>query len=71
MKINFNLTYFPWTADDMYVALLCTVESGREVEVEVTDGVGNEAASSTATSRKTKDVKNSFADTVDTVNFTP
>jgi hypothetical protein len=43
MNINFNLTDFPWT-------LLCTVESGREVEVEVTDGVGNEAA----TSRKTK-----------------
>jgi hypothetical protein len=66
MKIDFELADFPWTANDTNVALLCTVESGREVEVEVSDDIGNEA-----TSRKTKDVKISFADAVDTVNFTP
>jgi hypothetical protein len=71
MKIDFELTDFPWTADDTYVALLCTVESEREVEVEVMDDSVNDADSFVTTSRKTKDVKISFADTVDTVGFTP
>jgi hypothetical protein len=71
MKIDFKLTNFPWMGDDTYVALLCTVESEREVEVEVIDDSGNEAASSVTTSRKTKDVKISFADAVDTIGFTP
>jgi hypothetical protein len=71
MKIDFELTNFPWTADDTFVALLCTVESGREVKLEVNDDIGNEDAPSTTTSRKTKDVRISFADAVDTINFTP
>jgi hypothetical protein len=73
MKIDFELTDFPWTADDTFVALLCTVESGREVKLEVNDdsGSGTEGTPSTTTSRKTKDVKISFADAVDTINFTP
>jgi hypothetical protein len=54
------------------VALLCKVESRREVEVVVTDDIGNEAASSTTTScKKTKDVKISVAGEADTINFTP
>jgi hypothetical protein len=71
MKIDFELTDFPWTADDTFVALLCTVESGREVKVELTDDSDNEGAPSIITSRKAKDVKISFADVVDTINFTP
>jgi hypothetical protein len=74
MKIDFELTNFPWTADDTYVALLCTVESEREVEVEVLDDSGDDAGSPGTTSRKArkaKDVKISFADAVDTVGFTP
>jgi hypothetical protein len=74
MKIDFELTDFPWTADDTYVALLCTVESERQVEVEGiddSDDSGNDSGSSSTTSRKTKDVKISFADAVDTIGFTP
>jgi hypothetical protein len=68
MKIDFDLNGFPWTADDTFVALLCTVESEREVEVEEIED--SEQRSVTA-SRKTKDVKISFADAVDTIGFTP
>ena len=71
MKIDFELTDFPWTADDTFVAVLCTVESEREVEVEVMDDSGDDTDSFATTSRKTKDVKISFADAVDTIGFTP
>jgi hypothetical protein len=68
MKIDFKLTNFPWIGNDTYVALLCTVESEREVEVEVID---DDETVSFTTSRKTKDVKISFADAVDTIGFNP
>jgi hypothetical protein len=72
MEIDFELTNFPWTADDTFVALLCSVESEREVELEVNeDDSGDEAGSSATTSRKTKDVKINFAGAVDTIGFTP
>jgi hypothetical protein len=76
MKIDFKLTNFPWTADDTYVALLCTVESkkGRKVGLKVIDDSGIEAGPSPprpTTSRKTKDVKINFADALDTTSVTP
>jgi hypothetical protein len=69
MKIDFQLTNFPWTADDTYVALLCTVESntGRKVGLKVID----DTPPGPTKSRKTKDVKINFADALDTTSVTP
>lgn len=38
MKIDFRLTNFPWARDDSYVALVASVETEREIEVEYDDG---------------------------------
>ena len=37
MKIDFRLTGFPWTREDSDVALFCSVESKKKVEVERED----------------------------------
>jgi hypothetical protein len=78
MEIDFELTNFPWTSDDTYVALLSTVESERKIKLEENDDgddSGVEADSSPVvlrtTSRKPTDVKITFADAVDTIKFTP
>jgi hypothetical protein len=62
MKIDFELNNFPWASEDTYVALICTVESQKEVEVEYEDG---------ADSQKTKDVKISFEDASNAIGFVP
>jgi hypothetical protein len=62
MKIDFELNNFPWASDDTYVALICTVESQKEVEVEYEDGMESE---------KTKDVKISFEDASNAIGFVP
>jgi hypothetical protein len=61
IKIDFRLTDFDWERDDSYVALLCSVESSREVEVEYED----------ETKEKLQDVVISFAEAVDTVGVVP
>jgi hypothetical protein len=37
MKIDFELVGYPWVRDDTYVALLSTVESEKEIEIEYED----------------------------------
>jgi hypothetical protein len=62
MKIDFELNNFPWASEDTYVALVCTVESQKKVEVEYEDGTVSE---------KTKDVRISFEDTSKAIGFVP
>jgi hypothetical protein len=62
MKIDFELNNFPWASEDTYVALICTVESQKTVEVEFEDGTD---------SQKTKDVKISFGDASNAIGFVP
>jgi hypothetical protein len=62
MKIDFELNNFPWAFDDTYVALMCTVQSQRKVEVEFEDGTDSE---------NTKDVKISFEDATNALGFVP
>eukprot|EP00527_Entomoneis_sp_CCMP2396_P009218 CAMPEP_0198138116 /NCGR_PEP_ID=MMETSP1443-20131203/1536_1 /TAXON_ID=186043 /ORGANISM="Entomoneis sp., Strain CCMP2396" /LENGTH=402 /DNA_ID=CAMNT_0043799759 /DNA_START=123 /DNA_END=1331 /DNA_ORIENTATION=- len=38
MKVDFRLTKFPWFQNDTLVALMCAVESGRKLEVELKEG---------------------------------
>jgi hypothetical protein len=64
MKIDFELNNFPWDSDDTYVALICTVESLKEVQIEYEDEAGTD-------SKKTKDVKISFEDVSNAIGFAP
>lgn len=61
MKIDFSLDGYGWVRDDTYVALLCSVESEREVEIEYEDG----------DKEKTEDVKISFDDATEGTGIRP
>jgi len=69
MKIDFELKSYPRTRSGTYVALLCAVESTREVEVEYEDGNNFDSDDESGKeddaepiSKRTKDVLISFAD---------
>ena len=68
IKIDFSLNDFPWKSEDSYVALLCSVETKREIEVEYDED--GDVAGETATTRAS-DIMINFADSVDTAEFTP
>ena len=62
MKIDFELKGYQWAADDTYIALVSTIVSQREVEIDYEDSEDGEDTSS----RTTEDVRISFAEAVDT-----
>jgi hypothetical protein len=69
MKIDFTLVDFPWVSNDTYVALLSTVESKKQIEVEsaeddMVDGLARKA-------KKAKDVIITFDQAQDTVGIIP
>jgi len=62
MKIDFELKGYQWAEDDTYIALVSTIVSQREVEIDYEDSEDGDDTSS----RTTEDVRISFADAVDT-----
>jgi hypothetical protein len=42
MQIDFEQSNFPWSFEDTYVGLICTVESQKKVEVKYEDGTDSE-----------------------------
>jgi hypothetical protein len=69
MKIDFRLVDFPWMHNDTYVALLSTVESTREVDVDYDDDI--DEMSPTPASRTARDVIISFEEAQDAVGVIP
>ena len=69
MKIDFRLVDFPWMHNDTYVALLSTVESTREVDVDYDDDV--DEMSPTPASRTALDVMISFEEAQGAVGVIP
>jgi hypothetical protein len=66
MKLDFELTEFPWERDDSYVALLCSVTSGQKVNVK------DETSDSSHKGHKhKKEVKVSFDQASNAMDFTP
>ena len=61
MKIDFELNGYGWARDDTYVALLSSVESEKEVEVEYEDG----------NKEKTEDVKITFDEAIEGTGIRP
>jgi hypothetical protein len=68
MQIDFRLVDFPWLRDDTYVALLSTVESKREVDVDYNDDVDE---MSLPASRTAKDVIINFEEAQNAVGVIP
>ncbi len=68
MKIDFRLVDFPWLHNDTYVALLSTVESKREVQVDYDDEIDE---MSPPASRTARDVIISFKEAQDVIGVTP
>jgi hypothetical protein len=65
MKIDFLLENYPWAASgDTFVALICSVETERQVEIETEEEDG-------PASRQAMDVIIDFEDTVSTIGFIP
>ena len=69
MKIDFRLVDFPWMQNDTYVALLSTVESTREIDVDYDDDI--DEMSPTPLSRTAMDVIISFEEAQDAVGVIP
>jgi hypothetical protein len=68
MKIDFRLVDFPWMSADTYVALLSTVESKRQVQVDYDDEMDE---MSPPASRTARDVIISFKEAQDVIGVTP
>jgi hypothetical protein len=65
MKIDFLLENYPWAAGgDTFVALICSVETERQVEIETEEEDG-------PASRQAMDVIIDFEDAVSTIGFVP
>lgn len=60
MKIDFEVKNFPWIQDNTFVALISSVESKREVEIDYDDD-----EESSDTSKKAEDVIIDFSDALD------
>jgi hypothetical protein len=72
MKIDFELTNFPWMEpDDTYVALISKVESKRKIKIDKEDQPEDGVGSRIKGPPMVKDVRIDFEDTVDTFEFTP
>lgn len=64
MKIDFLLQDYQWNSTDTYVALICGIETEREVKVETEDEDGTK-------SRQASDVVIDFDDAIDSIGVIP
>lgn len=76
MKFDIQLKDFQWAESDSYVALICSVESKKKVEVdfedlEQDDVSAIESGKQGKGHKKAKDVRISFEDAVDGIGFVP
>ena len=78
MKIDFELTNFPWEADDSYVALVSSVASGQKIKVLDTDDDDEDGEDDSSPSSKKKghghtkkEVQISFEDAASVMEFLP
>jgi hypothetical protein len=71
MKIDFRLVDFPWMENDTYVALLSSVESTREVDVDFDDDIDEETSAALPASRTARDVIISFQEAQDAIGIVP